>query len=254
MKSFYKGFPFAAILAATGCSAVEAAEPEEAKSASSVTTEESQPARRVHVGGPDFLVFAALHENINLTAEQRSTIEKLAHQNRPDKTHAPALAAAVRAGKIEPMDTTPSAVSIETLHKTLTKEQRVALVDAMIAKRGDARRPPEHQAADGKVLHHQPLHEKMLEDIELTDAQKAAIKTNLEAARPKVDMKQAMDAKLQSFKNDDFDAKAFVTPPAGMTPHAELSAIVSVLDQTQREQLAKKIEQGPPVRVQMRPR
>ena len=69
-------------------------------------------------------------------------------------------------------------------------------------------------------------------------------------------MKTAMDAKLQSFKSDSFDAKAFVAPPAnapkigGPADHMakELSAVVSVLTPAQREKLAQKIEQGPPAR------
>jgi hypothetical protein len=66
-----------------------------------------------------------------------------------------------------------------------------------------------------------------------------------------------MGAKLQTFKTDSFDAKAFVAPPADAAamkrgvgnPHdhmaKELSVIVSVLNADQREKLAQKIEKGP---------
>jgi len=70
-----------------------------------------------------------------------------------------------------------------------------------------------------------------------------------------------MDAKLQSFKGDSFDANAFVTPPAGMPKFdganrmaKDLQVVVSVLDPAQREKLAQKIELGPQARTEMRAR
>ena len=103
----------------------------------------------------------------------------------------------------------------------------------------------------------------LTEGLDLTQAQTDQIKAKLEADRPArpseadfTAMKAAMDAKLQSFKADDFDAKAFVSPPANApklgaaSDHMakQLNAVVSVLTAEQREKLAQKIEQGPPAR------
>ena len=112
----------------------------------------------------------------------------------------------------------------------------------------------------------------LLKDLNLTQAQKDQIKAKLEADRPAKPtdaeiaqwkanheaMRTQMTARLQTFVGTSFDANAFVAPPAGGTPAEmgpgkggdhfakELQAIVSVLDATQREALAKKLEAGPP--------
>lgn len=264
--------------------------------ATEVAGDSQQGPRGHRPGGPDFLVFASLHEDIGLTDAQRATIQGLVQakpaladvaQRKPDAAHATALASAIRAGKVDLVkldapDATAretfmrehlaqSAKNLATLHATLTPEQRAKLVDAIAAKhangpqgpRGPHERRPHAGGAPGE---HGPLG-GLLADLELTPAQKEAIKTKLDALKPadaqrpdreamkaKFDeMKKEMDAKLQTFKGDAFDASAFATPPASMpkfTPSqdhrsAELSAIVSVLDQSQREKLAQKIEQGP---------
>lgn len=253
-------------------------------------------------GGPDFLVFAALHENsVNLTAEQRTTLENLVAQNKPaappafDKSRMTTLASAVRSGKIDANalavpkgdieqkmaeHRAKSAQSLATLHATLTKEQRAALVDTILAKQAkhEARGPrPEGEAGHGP---HGPGGPgaagpmgHMLEGLDLTQAQKDQIKSQLDAQRPAAadreavkakfeTMKKEMDAKLQTFKADSFDANAFVAPPAdapkmGPENHSEhmakeLQIIVSVLTDAQREKLAQKIEQGPPARPEGR--
>jgi len=66
-----------------------------------------------------------------------------------------------------------------------------------------------------------------------------------------------MNARLESFASDSFDAKAFVAPPAGapqggaMHPLArmvnELAVVVPLLDPAQREALAAQLEKGPPM-------
>ena len=108
----------------------------------------------------------------------------------------------------------------------------------------------------------------LLADLDLTQEQKDAIKTKLEAQRPAKpseeqreamkakfeSMRSAMQVKLESFKGDKFDATAFVTPPkdlagppaGGMNRVNHLAIITSVLTPAQRETLAARIEQGPP--------
>ena len=253
-------------------------------------------------GGPDFLLFAALHEPINLTAAQKTTIEGALAANKPsappsfDKTRVSALAAGIRAGKVEASAVKPpgedgfaahqaaSAKALATLHATLTPEQRTALV-AAVAKRGeqmhkdfgkDGARPPhmEHGGPPpgGGAMGPMGPMGHMLEGLDLTKAQEEAIKAKLDAQRPAPpseadraamkaqheSMRTAMQAKLQTFASDSFDATAFVTPPDGaMKPPADhadrfaadLTFITSILDASQREKLAARIEAGPPARV-----
>lgn len=310
MISFRTVFPFLGLVVAlAGCSAENSANSgvdsaNAAQQKSTLSTDRASDAHRPggpafagrpH-GGPDFLVFAALHENLNLSAEQRATIEGLATKNRPappapDKARAVALASAVRANKIDAATfqapsvdreammkehLAKSASSLATLHKTLTKEQRAALVDAIAAKAaqhgGKDHGPEGHRGPPpGAQGHeHSPMG-FMLRGIDLTPEQQAEIKSKLDAQRPAPPteaeraamktkheaMKKDMDARLQTFKADTFDANAFVAPPAdapkgpppGMGPESmakELSILVSVLTPAQREELAKRIEQGPP--------
>ncbi|MEO8797095.1 MAG: Spy/CpxP family protein refolding chaperone, partial [Polyangiaceae bacterium] len=103
-------------------------------------------------------------------------------------------------------------------------------------------------------------------DLNLTQAQKDAIKTKMEADKPSDADREAMKAKretmhkertakLETFASDTFDATAFVTRPADAAngPKVDrrakkLAIITSVLDASQREKLAQKIEQGPQMR------
>ncbi|MDB5215831.1 MAG: hypothetical protein JWO86_3758 [Myxococcaceae bacterium] len=211
--------------------------------------------------GPDFLLFAALREPIDLTAAQRTAIEGALQANKPsappasDKTRASALT---------------------TLHATLTPVQRRALVDA-IAKR--AAEHPDHHAGGPPPDGMRPKGDGpgpmrgLLEGLDLTKAQEDAIRAKLDAQRPappteaqRAAMKQqheamraAMKAKVETFASDTFDANAFVARPAGAPgpgpDHADrfakdLAAVMSVLDAAQREKLAAKIEAGPPARLE----
>lgn len=315
MISFRTLFPvLGVVVALAGCSAENSANngvdsANAAQQKSTLSTERAGDAHRPggpafagrpH-GGPDFLVFAALHENLNLSTEQRSTIEGLVAKGHPappapDKARAAALASAIRANKIDATTFQAPAVdreammkehlaksanSLATLHKTLTKEQRAALVDAIVAKQAQHAQHAKDGKDPGPDGHrgpppgaHGPEHSPMgfmLRGIDLTPEQQAEIKSKLDAQRPAPPpeaeraamktkheaMKKDMDARLQTFKADAFDANAFVAPPAdapkgpppGMGPESmakELSVVVSVLTPAQREELAKRIEQGPP--------
>lgn len=172
--------------------------------------------------GPGSLLFAALHEDIALTAAQRTTIQGLVDASRPQppdanaapgKDKAAALAAAVRSGKVDAVTLQPPkdameaahkehaaklASSLTTLHDTLSKEQREKLVDAIVAKAkehgpghkgphegGKRPGPPEGgpQAHGPHGPHgHGPMH--LLEGIDLTEAQKKSLEEKLAAARP----------------------------------------------------------------------
>ena len=242
-----------------------AAAAETVATADASVSESARGGGRPHGGrpGPDFLIGAALQEPINLTADQKKTIDGLLqseHQGpRPfDKTRAAALAASVRAGKVDATATTvppvadmtahraAEASALTTLHSTLTATQRKALVDAMEA------RAAEHEKADGDHGHshgppgaerggaHKPMGH-LLEGLDATAAQEQEIKSKLDAARPappsdseRASMKAeheamhaAMKSKLETFAGDGFDATAFVTPPAGAMKRVTTGPITS---------------------------
>jgi Spy/CpxP family protein refolding chaperone len=237
-----RGFVTLGLLAAmAGCSGEAANTQSTALSAQQPQTQNEPPkdrphhGHRPHHGGPDFLLMAALHEPINLTAAQKTTIEDAMKEARP-KGPPPSmasLAAGIRAGKVEapPIDQAridASAKALATLHATLTKEQRAQLVEAV------SKHKPH-----GPPREHRPMGH-MLEGLDLTKEQEEKIRAALEAQKPNpVDM----EARLQSFAADSFDARAFATPP--QRPN-ELQVVVSLLTQAQREKLAARIEQGPP--------
>lgn len=234
------------------------------------------------------LFAALKEQSLGLSDAQRATIQSAIDANRPaappafDKSRVTALAAGIRANNIDttqvqapPMPDfaahqAASAKALTTLHDTLTADQRKALVAAVQAKMAShqgpgADGPHGHFAKDGMG----PMGH-LTQDLNLTDAQKDQIKAKLEALRPAPSdadkaqfkanheaMKAEMQTKLTSFTADSFDANAFVAPPAGMKAppamHAdhfakELAAITSVLDASQREKLAQKIEAGPQFR------
>jgi hypothetical protein len=232
-------------------------------------------------GGGAFLVYEALHENIGLSQQQRTTVEGLAQKTAeqppppaPELAKRTALANEVRAGKVDPAtvqseaqakvaamkERAPAtAANLTTLHNTLSKDQRAKLVDAVEAKHAQHEEGAMGEKAEGV---RGPVG-YLLRGIDVTPAQKDQINAKL-AAQPKADrdamkaehdsMKKQMDAKLQTFKGDNFDANAFVTPSMDVQQatqtHAahfakELQIAVSVLNPGQRDKLAQKIERGP---------
>lgn len=286
--------------------------------------------------GPEGLLMVALHE-LELTAEQKTQIQAALDKSRPEpKAQAPLggapvaeLAQGVRAGTIDKAalltklgkggaldkgaeaHVAALASSLETLHATLTKEQRGALVDALqkraegpgpggergpgaggergprpsadfagkiergprpgadFAAKGErgpregGRRPPEPGA------NHLPGPLGFLLDgIELTQAQRDAIAKAFEARQPSATerestqkrhevMRAIMHERLASFVGDAFDAKTFVTPPTDAKAGGpgnpfehmidDLAIVTPLLDPTQREALAVRLEKGPPV-------
>lgn len=262
--------------------------------------------RRGH-RGPESLAFAALRAPINLTADQRTKIETALKESRaavkdssaPTKeervARASALASAIRSGNVAALESKSDAGKPEerakrfeeraaagakmlaTVHDTLTKDQRVALVAALSKHadqpRGDAERSERVRTAESKTAtvdgreHGRRGMKGLLAGLDLTQAQKDALHQKFEAAKPTDAERTAMKAKreaartertarLQTFVNDSFDAKAFVTPTAsqiaakdlgrGQNGRAKrLAVLTSVLDAAQREKLAARIEQSP---------
>ena len=161
------------------------------------------------------LVGTALHDRtVNLSAEQKATIEAAIAANKPaaapafDKTRVSALAAGIRSGKIDAAAVSaPQGPSAEmraahqagaakvlaTLHSTLTPEQRTALV-AAVTKHGEGHGPKGDRTKGEGPKGERSMHGGhagpmgpmggMLEGLDLTQAQQDSIKTKLEAQRP----------------------------------------------------------------------
>ncbi|APR85003.1 Hypothetical protein A7982_10352 [Minicystis rosea] len=242
--------------------------------------------RRGH--GPDHLLVAALHE-LSLSDAQRTTIQgeldalhaaKDEPAHRADfEAHRATLATAIRSGKIDeaalelpamkaPQDDMRFTKAMQTLHDTLTAEQRKQLVDSVTAKMDEH---ADHFGAKGEMRGAKgemggPLGH-MLRGIEMSDAQREKVQAALSKLAPQESDREAMKAKHEAFRKtmrervasfaaDRFDASAFAAPPKdapmvgpdagpGMMVKA-LAAVVPLLDETQRTELAKRIEQGPP--------
>jgi Spy/CpxP family protein refolding chaperone len=200
--------------------------------------------------GPASLLFAALREPLNLTAEQtqaiKSAIETLKatkgshkHEGKGEARRTE-LAAAVRSGKIDleafkahKAEGTNEAArtskrealakALTTLHSTLTAEQRTTLVAAVQKRAADFKGHGKHEGR-GEGKHGGKFGGmKMLDGIELTQDQKDAIKAQFTANRParsEADkeamkakfetMRNARNARLQAFASDSFDVTAFL--------------------------------------------
>jgi Spy/CpxP family protein refolding chaperone len=236
--------------------------------------------------GPAHLLRTALHE-LDLSDAQKTTIKGAIDELREgDEDHGKdpgmfaALAEGVRAGSIDKAAIEAKlakagdakgeehrakvASALSTLHATLTKEQRRALVDKVAAKMeergergpkgdGEGRRGPkgdgegwggpkgERMGWGGHGMKGGPLGH-MLRDLDLSAEQRAQIDKALEANRPsEADMEEKkegfeakraeMKARMESFAADNFDAKAFVAGGAkeGKGPKAHLDRMVTSL-------------------------
>jgi Spy/CpxP family protein refolding chaperone len=227
----------------------------------------------MHHGGPLGLLKAALRE-LDLSAEQKAAVEgalaKLPappHERGedPGKEARAALARSVREGKVDPgaIPAAPrpdfeamqasAAEALQTLHKTLTPQQRRALVDTLQkraeehgpwgrGRRGpDGEGPREHGKHGPRGAGPEGLGPAgfFLRDLGLTELQKTSIQKALKESmadlagdkeRPdpavlekkREEMRAGMKARLESFASDSFDARAFVAPPKDAKAHPGL--------------------------------
>ena len=242
--------------------------------------------------GPGFLLGAALSE-LDLSDAQRATIEGELdalhevmgprHERGDFAAHRAALAAAVRSGKIDEAALgAPPAPSqrdhgrmvkaMAVLHDTLTADQRQALVSRVRAQH-DERGFDEGRPGKGRFGGERGARGEMgslghaLHGIELTDAQRAAVREALaKQGEGEVDRevmkarreahRKVMEERLTSFAAEKFDASAFAAPPKDAPMRGfghgregmikKLAIVVPLLDDAQRAELAKRIEQGPP--------
>jgi Spy/CpxP family protein refolding chaperone len=215
------------------------------------------------------MMFRAAHQ-LDLKDAQKATLEKLstdlhaAAPAGPPKEmmdyHA-ALAAQVRAGKIEPAKLAPLQTAIDTAHKAhkdkeaealnglyaaLEPAQRKALVAAIHAKQAAHKPDPAKAEAHAKErLAH------LTKQLDLDAAQQKKVEALLakDTSGPAMheEMKKRTDAVLTAFEGEGFDAKKLDIGPAptgkAMAAHTQfLTALVPLLKPDQREKLAASVE------------
>ena len=196
---------------------------------------------------------------------------------RSDKPQAFAIMAkAVRAGKIDekalqteidgastPLQEgrTRMIAGLEKLHGTLTPEQRKELVELMIKKLDDSAAQAEDRDPARGPSARSPI-DTMLKGVTMTDEQRAKINKALTKTRMNEPdekdkpSKEAFLAKrkaaLVAFANDKFDGEAVLPPEndKGADTQAPrmikaLAIVVPMLDESQRGELADRLEQGP---------
>jgi Spy/CpxP family protein refolding chaperone len=257
IRRMWIGTIAALALAATGCAQTDTQDDSAALSG----------AHEMHgPPGPQLLLSAAL-QHLDLTAEQRTAIENAQHAIAPGAAVHQAMladvAAGVRAGHLDEaallakLDgggtdmTTSVAKALDTLHATLTAEQRRALVD-LITKHMDEHKmahAAQHAGPDAMIEH-------LLSGLDLSSDQRATIdaivaKPGSEPAAASADSVHAeLAAHLQAFAADRFDSAAFAaTCPSSSAMHDHVQAaihtlgeILPVLTPAQREALAARIE------------
>jgi len=248
--------------------------------ATQASLQNSEAGGKLRGGRGPFMIFHLAMSELDLTTAQRTTLQGVVDGLHPaEGEHAApteifsTLADGVRAGKIDQaalqakVDALKSdhaqgpakaAAAFQTLHDTLTAEQRTQLV-ASVRQRMDER---EQKHASGEEEHaaegDKPV-APFLHGIDLSDAQRTRVEQALsDAGWTKAEGKarfEQMRTKLQSaldaFAGDKFDAAALLpTMAQGPTDHlnklvAALSAILPVLDDAQRAKLADNLAKGP---------
>lgn len=280
---------FAASLAIGGCATAGSnieAEDNVASGSEAAAAADAKPEMHGMHGHP--LLGAAL-KDLDLSAEQRKAIDAAVDNLRMDKRDDmkamhKALADQVRAGKIDEAELKAKAgdmdkakaehraavvKAVETLHATLTPAQRTQLVTLIKERmqeraenKGEHHHGKKHDKDGPKGEHHArrggPMM-FMLHGIELRDDQKKAIEAAMppkpekdgdDKAAKFAEHKARMDAALEAFKADKFDAAAVLPEHDGKHPMAErfvkmLEVVVPILDAQQRAELAKRVEEGP---------
>lgn len=307
-RSFGVSLLLAAGLFVAGCQTTESTavqDGDDAEAQAQLADSEGRAPPRGGMHGPGEIFSVAL-ETLDLTPEERGTIENLARDVRPappagkpgpSAEERKALADAVRAGKVDvasfadagppapPADLHEKLVAnIQKLHDMLTVDERTKLVAALEARapegpppgerpegapppRGDRPAggpPPGDHPMGGPPPGDHPMGgpppiEHVLDDLRVTDAQRAKIVAALDAAglgkpaQAPIDHAAERKAFLDAFVKDTFHASDVVPAPpsagrAPPSPIAMLAVIVPELDGTQRGNLADRIEQGPPAR------
>jgi Spy/CpxP family protein refolding chaperone len=229
----------------------------------------------------------------DLSDAQRSTIEGLRADMKADfdpeahSAFSAELAEQVRAGAIDEgfVDEHVAAMSekmaarsakhsaaLQTLHSTLTAEQRTALgtvTDEQCGKKAHGDKKSHKRAKDGKrAKFAKGKHAMFLEGLNLTEEQEAKLRdarADMKGERPDREamkskwtaMHDKKKAMLTAFATDDFDASAHATAAhatadvsermaSKLTKRVEMmKTLISILNAEQRSTLADRIEKGP---------
>ena len=221
-----------------------------------------------HGGGMAWMLLQAAHGLPDLKEPQKAALDKIAEQLHNDhsgphaemKAYHEALAAQVKAGKIEPAKLDPlmppiekaqqarrdkEAEALNALHAALEPAQRKALVAAVKAKM-PAKKPAEGEMAKRKVEH-------LTKELGLDAGQQKKVEALVtkdkteEAAHE--EMEKHRDAALTAFEGDTFDAKKLEAPAAkkGMEAHVKfLTALLPILKPEQRDKLAASMSKPHP--------
>lgn len=247
-------------------------ETDSTEQASDVQTEHGLKAR-----GPEGMLREAL-KTVSLSDAQSKSVEASLATLKNDKAfEKPAvfatLADGVRKGSIDDAavqkdlaaaqakhgDQRAKFVSaVQSIHDTLTADQRAQVVEAvessfknkMMGRFGKHHEDGEAHEGKGRGMHG-PM-AKVVEDLELTDAQKTTLETAMKDGAPDRDgkkemreeMRTRMKASLEAFKADKFDAAASLPNMGGeRSGHLEhmvkvIEALTPTLDAQQRTKLA----------------
>jgi Spy/CpxP family protein refolding chaperone len=242
-------------------------------------------------GGVTEMMLHAARE-LDLKDPQKSAIEKLQQQLAPDEKGPPnefreyqvALAAGVRAGKIDPAKLAPlqanlekamqarkdkEAAALNGLYAALEPPQRKALVASVRAKQTEREAHAQEKKAEGAkptpTDWNKRRLERMTKEMELDATQQKSVEALLaKGDQPppatmdsmRDEMKKRTDALLTAFEADTFDAtKMELSPMAPKKPgeatdkHVQqLSLLLPILKPEQREKLAVRLEKPPMAR------
>lgn len=223
--------------------------------------------------GAKQLLLAALH-HIDLTSNQRSRVENAMHAMALTAPSARSvrseIAAGIRAGKIDEAAVLAkfadarlaadrpalAASALDTLHATLTANQRRGLV-TLVLKHIDNHGAEQEGLEPGR----KGIVERLLSGLNLSGDQRASVARILAAPAPTEDLDQIkalrdqVRTQVSSFASDHFDSAACAaslktTVDTVMRWHVRrtlhtLATILPVLDPAQRESLATRIENAP---------
>ena len=239
----------------------------------------AEAAAKLHAGKGPMVAFHVALKELDLSAAQRATVQGVIdglHSAQREQSGRPAvltdLAAAVRAGTIDEAALQPKldalateranrpakmAAAFQTLHDTLTADQRTKLVATLRARMAayDQKRQERAEARGADTA--RPFL-PFMHGIDLTADQQARVEqaladAGLDKGGGKARFEQRhtrMRLALDAFAAAEFDATTFIPPTAtGRGDHLEhmvkvLAVVTPLLDQAQRATLADNLEKG----------
>jgi len=269
----------AAALLLAACSNGQPASKSPSAASSAVASASASPKkdgpRHMMAFGPAGIFFHHV-DDLGLDAAQQVKVDGLEKDLRDEKGSLrdemkalhEEIVAGVKAGKIDMAKIEPKQAALDKaiearrdkegaaldgLHKVLTPTQRTALVAAIRAKMDKKKGPPPGMGAPGGKMHGMGI-KRLTKALDLDDAQQKKVEAILPKDPPKMpdreEQKKRMDALLDAFVKNDFEAKKqelfTAKPPSFAAAHTRfLADLVPILKPEQREKLAAKMSQPP---------